>query len=131
MSSALQPLKFTTAPVADANPVLLRRKEIITRLEQQKRLAADPNYVRTIKTRTGEKQQKVIPMWKLMSDGSYALYVRNGFNPIEWAPGKNAISVPSLDALPTVIDIIIDAVRKGELDEKLKSAKKASPAKKK
>jgi hypothetical protein len=36
--------------------------------------------------------------------------------PIEFKKGKAAIAVPSLDRLPSVIDTLIAAVRKGELD---------------
>ena len=33
--------------------------------------------------------------------------------------GKTAIAVPSLDKPPTVIDMLITAVRNGEIDEQL------------
>jgi hypothetical protein len=45
--------------------------------------------------------------------------------PIEFEKGKNAIAVPSLDKVPMVIDILINAVRNGELDEQLTHAKKS------
>ena len=50
--------------------------------------------------------------------------VRLGSKPIEFEKGKNAIAVPSLDKMPLVINILITAVRNGELDEQLAQTKK-------
>ena len=44
--------------------------------------------------------------------------------PIEFEKGKNAIAVPSLDKMPLVINILITAVRNGELDDQLAPARK-------
>jgi hypothetical protein len=129
--TTLKTFNFVTLPTQDTNPVMMRRREIITRLEHQKKLAADPNYVRTIKTKDGTKTQKIVPMWRMMEDGSYAFFLRVGFNALEWAPDKTGIAVPSLDKLPETIDAIIAAVRAGDLDAKLAPAKKPSaPGKK-
>ena len=61
-------------------------------------------------------------------DGSYVFFVRSGSKPIEFEKGKNAIAVPSLDKMPLVIDILITAVRNGELDDQLAQAKKPPTA---
>jgi hypothetical protein len=122
--TALKSLNFVALPKIETNPVVIRRKEVITRLEYQKSLAKDPKFVRTIKTKTGTKTQKVQPMWRLLPDGSYCFVLRVGFKPIEFAPGKPAIAVPSLDKLPTVIDTLIAAVQKGELDAKIQPAER-------
>ena len=45
--------------------------------------------------------------------------VRLGSKPIEFEKGKNAVAVPSLDKMPLVINILITAVRNGELDQQL------------
>ena len=58
------------------------------------------------------------------ADGFYVFFVRLGSKPIEFEKGKNAIAVPSLDKVPMVIDILITAVRNGELDRQLAQAKK-------
>jgi hypothetical protein len=58
------------------------------------------------------------------ADGSYVFFVRLGSKPIEFEKGKNAIAVPSLDKMPLVINILITAVRNGELDEQLAQTKK-------
>jgi hypothetical protein len=58
------------------------------------------------------------------ADGSYVLFIRSGSKAIEFEKGRNAIAVPSLDKVPLVIDILITAVRNGELDVQLAQAKK-------
>jgi hypothetical protein len=42
--------------------------------------------------------------------------------------GKNAIAVPSFDKFPFVINILITAVRNGDLDDRLAQAKKPATA---
>ena len=69
-----------------------------------------------------------MPWWRVNPDGSYVFFVRLGSKPIEFEKGKNAIAVPSLDKIPLVIDILITAVRNGELDDQLAQAKKPPTA---
>ena len=119
--SALKSLTFTTLPKIGANPTLDRRTNMIARLEEQKLLLNDPNYIRTLRTwvkKNGEltpidRQQRVLPWWRVNANGSYVFFVRLGSKPIEFEKGKNAIAVPSLDKIPLVIDILITAVRNG------------------
>jgi hypothetical protein len=92
-TSALRSLTFTILPKAETNPLVLRRNEIVKRLDEQKRLATDPNHVKVIKTKAGEKQLKVRPMWKPLEDGSLAVFLNVGFKPIEWAPGWTTHSI--------------------------------------
>jgi hypothetical protein len=128
----LKSLTLTTLPATGANPALDRRARIIARLEEQKSLLADPNYKRTVHSwvkqngeRTQvEKQQRVIPSWRLAANGSYLFFIRVGQRALEFDKGKSAIAVPSLDKLPAVIDALISAVRSGELDEQLVQASK-------
>src|SRR5262249_1113139 len=63
--------QFAAMPKIDTtNPTISRRKEIVGRLEQQLKLAQDPNYVRVVKTKAGPKEQKVQPLWKVNADGT-------------------------------------------------------------
>ena len=109
-----------------------RRSNIVARLEEQKLLLNDPKYVRKVRTwvkKDGEltpldRQQRVLPWWRVNSDGSYVFFVRWGGRPIEFEKGKNGIAVPSLNKIPLVIDILITAVRNGELDAQLAQARK-------
>jgi hypothetical protein len=134
--SALKSLTFTTLPKIGANPTLDRRTNMIARLEEQKLLLNDPNYIRTARAwvkKNGEltpidRQQRVLPWWRVNADESYVFFVRLGSKPIEFEKGKNAIAVPSLDKMPLIINILITAVRKGELDEQLAQTKKPATA---
>jgi hypothetical protein len=76
-----------------------------------------------------EKQQRVLPWWRPLTNGSYAFFVRSGVKPIEFEKGKTAISVPSLEKLPPVIDTLIDAVKSGELDAQLEQSSKRTTIK--
>jgi hypothetical protein len=130
--SALSSLTFTTVPRIGANPTLDRRANIIARLEEQKLLLNDPSYIRTVRTwvkKDGQltpvdKHQRVLPWWRVNEHGSYVFFVRVGSKLIEFEKGKNAVAVPSLDKMPLVINILITAVRNGELDEQLAQTKK-------
>lgn len=130
--AVLKSLTFTALPQPGTNPMLDRRSRIIERLEDQKRLLADPNFARTIRVwvkQNGEKaqvekQQRVLPWWRLAPSGGYVFFVRAGWKPIEFDKGKSAIAVPSLDKLPALIDTLIAAVRGGELDEQLAAVAK-------
>jgi hypothetical protein len=126
---AIKGLTFTTMPAIVANPAIDRRNRIIARLEEQKLLAKDPNYKRTVKLRETkgsplvEKQQRVVSWVRPAANGTFALVIRAG-KAVEFEKGKTAIVIPSLDKLPAVIDTLIDAVRSGELDEQLAAATK-------
>jgi len=129
--SVLKSLTFTALPSIGANPTLDRRAKTIARLEEQKAVAKDPNHKRTIRRREEkdgttvlvEKQQRVLPWWRAMPNGSYALAIRAG-GLVEFDKGKTAIVIPLLDKLPGVIDTLISAIRNGELDEQLAAAAK-------
>jgi hypothetical protein len=133
---ALKSLTFTTIPKIGANPTFDRRGKTIALLEEQKLLLKDSNYTRTVRTwvkKEGqltpvEKQQRILPWWRVNADGSYVLFVRSGSKTIEFEKGKNAVAVPSFDKVPLVIDILITAVRNGELDDQLAQAKKPPQA---
>ena len=115
-----------------ANPTLDRRTNIIARLEEQKLLLNDPSYTRTVRTWVKKDRQlmpvnkpkRILPWWRLNANGCYVFFVRSGSKPIEFEKGKNAIAVPSLAKVPLIIDILITAVRNGELDEQLAQTKK-------
>ncbi len=94
----LKSLQFTTLPQPGTNPTLDRRNRIIERLEEQKRLVADSNYHRTVRSWvvkdgqkiTVEKQQRVLPWWRIGANGQYVFFVRAGQKPIEFEKGKAA-----------------------------------------
>jgi hypothetical protein len=129
--TSLKSLTFTILPKPTVNPTLDRRTKIITRLEEQKRLLADPSYTRLVRTwkkdeagerSVVEKRQRVLRWWTTTPNGSYVFFMRMGWKTIEFEKGKSAIAVQSLDKMPTIIDTLITAVRNGELDEQLAQA---------
>ena len=119
--SALRSLTLTTIPKIGANATLDRRTNIIARLEEQKLLLNDLSYTLTVRTwvkkdgqlKPIDKQQRVLPWWRVNADGSYVFFIRLGSKTIEFEKGKDAIAVPALDKVPLVIDILITAVRNG------------------
>ena len=136
--TALKSLTFTTLPKPSVNPTLDRRAKIIDRLEEQKRLLADPTHMRTVRTwKKGEggektiveKKQRVLPWWTATPSG-FAFFIRAGWKPVEFEKNKSAIAVPSLDKLSSVIDTLIAAVRNGELDDQLAQASAQAKASK-
>jgi hypothetical protein len=121
----LKSLNFTTVPKGAVNPVIIRRGKLVTRLEEQKALAQDPNYLPIIKrwkkSDDGTKQlvdlqRRIRPWWRTDVAGSIVLTVRYGFKTIEFEKGKAGIAVPSKETLVSIIDTMISAVRAGELD---------------
>jgi hypothetical protein len=125
-------------PQVGGNPIIDRRTRVIERLEEQKRLLADPHHKRTIRSTvkkdgqktTVEKQHRILPWWRLAQNGSYVFFIKASQKAVEFEKGKAAIAVPSLDKLPALIDTLISAVRSGELDEQLAVAARASAARK-
>ena len=136
--SSLKSLSFTTLPKVDANPTAERRTRAIARLEEQKVLLSDANYVRKVRSfikvdgvRTSvENEQRVTPWWRRHPDGSYLFTIRSSSKAIEFEKGKAAVAVSSLDKLPAVIDTLIAAVRDGELDTRLAQSIRPPPARK-
>lgn len=136
---SLKSLHIVPLPSSSNNPTLDRRTRMVAHLEEQKPLLKDPSYQRLIKSwaknEEGRKalvetKQRVLPWWSAQPNGSYVLFIRSGWKPIEFEKGKAAIAVQSLEKLPLVIDTLIAAVRNGELDEQLAQAsKQARPPK--
>jgi hypothetical protein len=109
---------------------------MVARREDQKKLLADPNFVRTVKRwerKEGgervlvEKPLRTSKWWQADGNGGHVMTVKIGSKRIEIDKGKAAIAVGPLEKLPAVIDTLIKAVRAGELDEQLKSSKSPRP----
>jgi len=135
-TSILKSLTFVPQPKVSSDPLIIKRERMVTRLEDQKKLLADPNYVRTVKRwerkEGGEKVLVEKPLrtskwWQPDGNGGHVMTVKIGSKRVEFDKGKAAIAVGPLEKLPTVIDALIKAVRAGELDEQLKSSKSPRP----
>ena len=89
----LKSLTFGVMNRGSQNPVLARRAKLIHRLEQQKRLAQDANFVVTVsrwlRNEAGSKepvqlQKRVRPWWREAGLGTIGLTVRYGAKAIEF-----------------------------------------------
>jgi len=136
----LKTLTFIASPRGQHNPLLVRRGKLIARLEEQKALVQDPLYVATEqrweKTPDGrkelvERKRKVRRWWQEDVTGIVHLMVRYGQKPIEFEKGKTAVAVPAKEKLPEILDVLIEAVRGGELDAALSGMSKARGVRKK
>ena len=131
--SLLKSLTFAVAPRAAAlNPIQIRRQRLIARIEDQRRLVADPSFAPTVKrvkkNADGTKEQveraiRLKPWWRADANGSVVLTVRYGLRPIEFEKGKAGIVVGAPDKLDAVLQTLIAAVAAGELDTHLQAVK--------
>ena len=130
----LKSLTFGVMSRGSQNPVLARRSKLIHRLEQQKRLAQDANYVITVskwvRNEAGNKelvqlQKRVRPWWREDALGTVGLTVRYGAKALEFEKGKSSIIVPNRDQLVATLETVIAGVKAGELDEHLTQQAKA------
>jgi hypothetical protein len=124
--SILKSLKTVPLPTG-SSPIMNRRMRLCNRLAEQKILVTQPNYLRRSthfrgkgeERRQVEQVQKVSKWWTEQIDGSCVLKIKVGMSPVEIEPGKPGVLVASRDQLPEVIDMLIQAVRDGELDSAL------------
>jgi hypothetical protein len=131
--SVLKSLKLSAAipaPVADAKQTT--RNKLLHYLEEQKAVAqADiegRSYAATkIVFRTNEAGDRVraeAPRhvrrgWFKDAAGVLFFQLRYGSKPLDFGKGMTAIEIGKLDALPGVIDTLVQAVNAGELDPQL------------
>jgi hypothetical protein len=136
-SPILKSFTFVAQPKPTSDPLMIKRERMIARLEDQKKLLADPNYVRTVKRwerkEGGEKvlverSLRMSKWWQADGNGGHVMTVKVGSKRIEFDKGKAAIAVGALEKLPAIIDALIKAVRAGELDDQLKSSKGPRPS---
>ncbi|ALZ77330.1 DUF6641 family protein [Rheinheimera sp. F8] len=130
MTTLLSTLKVIDRPKIEAKPPILgKRMKLIDRLEEQLTMAKamldktpfeafreksvkDPE---TGERKTIRKRRSVRP-WYYDSNEHYYIEIKVGLKAIELEKGKTAIDVGPKEQLPDVINTIIQAVEKGELD---------------
>jgi hypothetical protein len=132
-ASVLKSFTFVPQPKPDNDPLIIKRERLVSRLEDQKKLLADPLFVRRVKRwerkESGEKVLIEKPLrtskwWQPDQNGGYVMTVKVGSKRVEFEKGKAAIAVGTMEKLPGVIDTLIKAVRGGELDEQLNQSSK-------
>ena len=92
-SPILKSFTFVPQPKPSSDPLIIKRDRMIARLEDQKKLLADPNFVRTVKRwerkEGGEKVLVEKPLrtsrwWQLDQSGGYVMTVKVGSKRIEF-----------------------------------------------
>lgn len=124
--TVLDKLNFVAfKPLTNNNPVAVRRRKLIARIEEQLLLASDSEYKPT-KTKwvtDGDGNQKKVEVpkrmkrwWAKTADGKVNLVVRYGSKPLEFAKGKNAIQLDNEAEVAGTLTKLKEAVAAGELD---------------
>ncbi|MCC2606807.1 DUF6641 family protein [Planctobacterium marinum] len=143
--SVLSSLKVIARPKIEPKPPIIgKRLKLIEKLEQQQEMATcmiekrpfEAYREKTVKDpqtgeRTKQRRQINVRPWYYDSDGHYYLEVKVNNKPIDLQKDKPAIDVGDKSKLPEVIETIIKATEKGELDAFLQPPQqvKKTPAK--
>ena len=118
--------------------LLVKQLALLPKLEEQRRLARDPEYApvrrRWQRGDNGERtpvefKHRLKPWWRTDARGTVVLSVKYGFSTIEFEKGKTGIVVGKVEKLDSVIATLIDAVKGGEVDALLETAAKTSTIK--
>jgi len=136
-TTALAALKLTNARKLRALPdVIKRRNKLLNKLGEQRALAVaqaegthySPTRLRTFKhADSGERIVKQVtvrikPWFWSNERGEVLLAVNYGSKQIELGKGKTAVEVGDAKNLIGVIDVLIAAVKAGELDAQIEAA---------
>ena len=112
-------------PLQNNNPIAVRRRKLIARIDEQIQLAANKDYTPTQhkwvtyehgNQRKVEVAKRVKRWWSAGVDGKVNLVVRYGSKPLEFAKGKNAIALDTEADVADTLRKVRDAVELGELD---------------
>lgn len=124
--TVLNTLNFVAfKPLTQNDPVAIRRRKLIAKIEEQIQLAKDPSYSPTkhkwITDGDGNQRKLEVPKrlkrwWVQSSDGKINLVIRYGSKPLEFTKGKNAIELNSEAEVLEVLAQMKEAADNGELD---------------
>jgi len=124
--TVLNTLNFVAfKPLAQTDPVAIRRRKLVAKIEEQIQLAKDPSYSpkkhKWITDGDGNQRKLEVPKrlkrwWVQSSDGKINLVIRYGSKPLEFAKGKNAIELNSEAEVLEVLAQMKEAADSGELD---------------
>ena len=112
-------------PLQNNNPIDLRRRKLITEIDEQIQLATNKDYTPTQhkwvtddegKQTKVEVTKRVKRWWTASVDVKINLVVRYGSKPLEFAKGKNAIELTSEAEVADTLRKLREAVELGELD---------------
>ena len=124
--TVLDTLNFVAfKPLANNNPIAIRRRKLIAKIDEQLQLASDKDYTPTqhkwITDADGNQKKvevakRVKRWWTASVDGKINLVVRYGSKPLEFAKGKNAIELVSEGEVADTLRKVREAAELGELD---------------
>lgn len=132
-TNLLSSLKAVVRPEIVKSPVLAKRLKLIERLEEQlamvhAKLTSQPFSMPKIKTvkdpESGEKTTVEVPRkirpWYFDNNHHFYLEVKFAGKVLELQPNMPTINVGELSELPKILQLIIAATEKGELDDFLR-----------
>ena len=127
--SFLKNLKLTALTPSKADPIIRRRDALVSRLRDQLEWLSNPNHARLKQSwikingerRSRDRHIPVRPWWRQQRDGSVVFTLKVGMKRIELEKGKAGIVLPTADELPKLIEGLIAAVGRGELDAHLQA----------
>ena len=112
-------------PLQNNNPIAVRRRKLIAKIDEQIQLAVNKDYTPTqhkwVTDELGNQRKAEVPKrvkqwWTASVDGKINLVVRYGSKPLEFSKGKNAVELASEAEVADVLAKVRDAVELGELD---------------
>ena len=112
-------------PLQNNNPIAVRHRKLIAKIDEQIQLAANKDYTPTQlkwvtdehgNQRKVEVAKRVKRWWTASVDGKINLVVRYGSKPLEFAKGKNAIELAPESEVADVLAKVREAADNGELD---------------
>jgi hypothetical protein len=112
-------------PLANNNPIAVRRRKLIAKIDEQIQLATNKDYTPTqhkwvtddeVKQTKVEVAVEVAKCWAASVDGKINLVVSYGSKPLEFAKGKNAIELASEADVADTLRKVREAAELGELD---------------
>lgn len=105
----------------ETDPVQQRRAKLLAAIEQQKLVlaAALKGDIFTLPAKSEGKPPKPVRPWFVQQDGGYYVQCRYGARPLLLDAKNNAVFVPKLDEVATVLAAFAAATTTGELDKAL------------
>ena len=113
-------------PLQNNNPIAVRRRKLIAKIDEQIQLATNKDYTPTQhkwvtdgegKQTKVEVAKRVKRWWVASVDGKINLVVRYGSKPLEFAKCKNAIELASEAEVADTLRKLREAAELAELDE--------------
>ena len=112
-------------PIANNNPIAVRRRKLMAKIDEQIQLVTNKDYTPTHhkwvtddqgKQTKIEVTKRVQDWWTASVDGKINLVVRYGSKPLEFVKGKNAIELTSEAEVADTLRKLREAAELGELD---------------